>query len=343
MEKIARFWEEKSGDNVQCALCPRECLISPGEMGVCRARKNMDGKLYTMVYAEATSANSDPIEKKPLYHFYPGSRVFSMSTAGCNLECKHCQNWRISRSSVEDITTEYIEPEEAVDKAKRSNCQGIAYTYGEPVIWFEYALDTAKLANEEGLYNVFVTNGYMNLEAWEELGPYLDWINVDVKGFRDELYQEVCGVPSLEPVLKTCEWAFEQGIHLELTYLVIPDENDDTEQLKNFCSWVAEDLGENVPVHFSRFRPMYKMTDKSSTPISTLEKAHEIAENKGLDYVYLGNVPGHDWDNTYCPNCEELLISRSGFSISEYNLDDKKCPKCGKEISIKGEHHPPSF
>lgn len=342
MKKVAKFWEKgPSEDSVRCTLCPRVCVIAPGEVGYCNGRKNFDGELYTIVYGEVTSSNPDPIEKKPLYHFHPGSRVYSMSTAGCNFECKHCQNWRISQSGVEEIGTQKIEPEEAVENAKRMDCQGIAYTYGEPVIWFEYALDTAKIAQEEGLYNVFVTNGYMNLNAWEELGPYLDAMNVDLKSFSDDFYREVCGVPSVEPVLETCKWAVENGIHLELTNLIIPEENDDPSQIRDLCRWISEELSPEVPIHFSRFHPMYKMMDKSSTPISTLEKALKIAEEEGLKYIYIGNVPGHEADNTRCPKCGELLIARRGFSVSEYDIEEGRCPNCGAEINItEGDSSP---
>ena len=338
MKKPAKFWEKSSEDKVKCTLCPRECIISSGKLGFCRGRKNIDGKLYTIVYGEATAANPDPIEKKPLYHFYPGSKVFSMSTVGCNFECKHCQNWSLSQSSPNETKTQKIEPEEAVEMAKSSNCQGISYTYGEPVIWFEYCLDTAKLAQKEGLYNVFVTNGYMNPDAWKELGPYLDGMNVDLKAFNDEFYRDVCGVPSVKPVLETCKWAVENGIHLEITNLIIPDENDDPEQIREMCKWIADNLGQNVPIHFSGFRPMYKMMDKPSTPVSTLEKAVEIAKEEGLEHIYVGNVPGHKYDNTYCPQCGELLIERHGFTITEYKLEDGKCPECNNEINIAGEY-----
>lgn len=338
MERLAKFWEEgPAEDYIKCVLCPRECVIAPGDLGYCKGRKNRDGKLYTINYGRTTSANPDPIEKKPLYHFYPGSRAFSMSTAGCNFECRHCQNWTISQSSVDEIDTAEITPEEAVERAKRSNCQGIAYTYGEPVIWFEYALDTAGLAQEEGLYNVFVTNGYMNLDAWGELEPYLDGMNVDLKAFSDEFYRDVCGVPSVEPVLETCEWAVDNGVHLELTNLLIPEENDDPEQIREMCRWIVNELSPKVPIHFSRFHPMYRMMDKPSTPIATLERALEIAEEEGLEHVYVGNVPGHKADNTYCPDCGELLIARSGFSISEYNLEGNHCPNCDAEINIVGK------
>ncbi|KXB00585.1 radical SAM protein [candidate division MSBL1 archaeon SCGC-AAA259M10] len=342
MQKPAKFWEKSSGEDVKCVLCPRECNISPENVGYCRARKNIEGELYTLVYGESTSANPDPIEKKPLYHFYPGSRVFSMSTAGCNFECKHCQNWNLSQASVEEIDTEFIEPEEAIERTKKTNCQGIAYTYGEPVIWFEYALDVAKLASEEGLYNVFVTNGYMNLDGWKELKPYLDAMNVDVKAFSDKFYKTICGGASVKPVLETCEWAVDNGIHLEITNLIIPEENDSPEEIRKLCQWIAQDLHPRVPIHFSRFRPMYKMVDKSSTPVSALERALEIAKDEGLEHIYVGNVPGHEADNTYCPECGELLITRHGFSVAKYNLKDHQCPSCGAEINVIGEYKPSS-
>jgi len=342
MQKLAKFWEEASGNDVKCVLCPRECRISPGSVGYCRGRKNVDGKLYSMVYGEATSANPDPIEKKPLYHFYPGTRVYSMSTAGCNFECKHCQNWSLSQSSVEDVDTEFIGPEDAVERAKDAGCRGIAYTYGEPVVWFEYALDTAELAHEEDLYNVFVTNGYMNLDAWDEIEPYLDAMNVDVKSYDDEFYRDICGGVSVGPVLETCEWAVDEGVHLEITNLIIPGENDEPEQIRNLCRWIAEDLDPRVPIHFSRFTPMYKMRNKSPTPVRTLERALEIAEEEGLEHIYVGNVPGHEADNTYCHECGRLLIARRGFSVTDYDLKDRRCPECGAEINIVDDYSPPS-
>ncbi|KXB05118.1 radical SAM protein [candidate division MSBL1 archaeon SCGC-AAA261O19] len=340
MKKPAKYWEEMPDNNVRCTLCPRKCVITPGKIGYCQARKNENGELFTMVYGEATSLTPDPIEKKPLYHFYPGTRVFSMSTAGCNFECKHCQNWTISQSSVEEIGTEQVTPEQVVEYTQRSDSQGVAYTYGEPAIWFEFCLDAAKLVHKAGLYNVYVTNGYMELDAWKEIKPYLDAMNVDVKAFDDEFYQKVCGAPSVQPVLDTCEWAVENGVHLEVTNLVIPGENDDPEQIRELCQWVANDLNPSVPIHFSRFHPMYKMMDKSSTPVETLEKALKIAKEEGLKHIYIGNVPSHEADNTYCPKCGELLIRRRGFSVSEYKLEDHNCPKCGAEINIVGEYAP---
>ncbi len=339
MEKIADYWEEKSDKQVKCTLCPRGCTIQEGDLGFCQARKNINGELYSIAYGQATSTQPDPIEKKPLYHFYPGTRAFSMSTAGCNFSCKHCQNWTLSQSSVNDVKTEEITPEEAVDKAERTNCDGIAYTYGEPTIWFEYIKDTAKIAKERGLYNVLVTNGYLNQDPLEDLEPYIDGMNVDVKAFNEEFYQDICGGGSLEPVLETCEWAVENDIHLEITNLIIPDENDDEEEIRELCQWISEDLDPEVPIHFTRFRPLHEMMNKNSTPINILENAWDIAQAEGLKHVYVGNVPGHEADNTYCPNCEELVIKRRGFSLLEYKLDEEHaCPNCGYNLNIKGKH-----
>lgn len=340
MKKPAKYWEKLRGEKVQCKLCPRRCIIKPDALGYCRGRKNENGELLTIVYGQASSLTPDPIEKKPFYHFHPGSRAFSISTVGCNFECKHCQNWAISQSDLVKVGTEQITPEELVSQASSYDCGGIAYTYGEPVIWFEFCLDSAKLAHKSGLYNVFVTNGYMELEAWNEISPYLDAMNVDVKAFNDEFYREVCGVPSVQPVLDTCEWAFENDIHLEITNLVIPDENDDSEQIRELCQWIVNDLDSSVPVHFSRFHPLYNMTDRSQTPVETLERALDIAEDEGLKHAYIGNVPGHESDHTYCPECGELLIKRDRFTVTEYNISDGDCPKCGFEVNIVGGYNP---
>ncbi|MEA1904931.1 MAG: AmmeMemoRadiSam system radical SAM enzyme [Candidatus Hadarchaeota archaeon] len=341
MKKLAKFWKELPDQKVRCTLCPLKCVLAPGQMGVCRVRKNEGGKLYTLVYGEATALNPDPIEKKPLYHFWPGSSVFSMSTAGCNLRCRHCQNWTLSQSSVEETRTEQITPERAVELTKRYDCKGIAYTYNEPTIWHEFAFDTAKLAHREGLYNVYVTAGYIELDPLEELRPYLDAMNVDVKSFSDDFYLRISGVRNgVETVTRTCEWAVEHGVHLEITNLIIPGENDKPEEIRELCRWAAEKLGPETPVHFSRFHPMYKMTDRPSTPVETLEQALNIAKDEGLQHVYIGNVPGHEADNTYCPSCGKLLIERHGFTITRYELKDNRCPKCGKKINIVGKHAP---
>lgn len=315
-------------------------MIPQGMVGFCRARENEDGKLYTLVYGSIVSMAVDPIEKKPLYHFWPGSDVFSISTVGCNFKCDYCQNWSISQTSIGDVPREELPPERVVELTKRHGCKGIAFTYAEPSIWWEYCCDVAKLAHRSGLYSVYVTNGYMSLDAWEEIRPYIDGANVDVKAFSDDFYKKFPGVPSIRPVLETCEWMVERGMHLEVTYLVIPRENDSSEEIRGFCRWVGEELDPDVPTHFSRFYPHYKLTDRPQTPVGTLERATKIAKEEGIRYVYIGNVPGHEADNTYCPSCGELLVERYGFSITRYRIKDKRCPSCGAEINIVGEYVP---
>ncbi|MEM2289911.1 MAG: AmmeMemoRadiSam system radical SAM enzyme [Candidatus Hadarchaeales archaeon] len=336
MRRRASFWR-KSDSEIVCVLCPRNCRIAPGKTGFCGARRNEDGILYTLSYGAVVSWAPDPIEKKPLYHFWPGSSVFSIAAPGCTFSCLHCQNWSISQTRIGRVETEEISPDELIHLTKQYGCQGIAHTYTEPTIWTEYAIDVGKLARAEGLYNVYVTNGYITAEALEELGPYLDAANVDVKAFRDDFYRKICGVSSLKPVLEACEWMHQHKIHLELTYLIIPGENDREEEIRDFCRWVREELDPEVPVHFSRFYPHYRMLEKPPTPVETLERAHKVAKGEGLQYVYLGNVPGHQYDNTYCPGCGSLLISRYGFSVLEFNLEDGKCPGCGRRIRVVGK------
>ena len=340
MKKTAKFWEKLPDKKVRCTLCPRFCTIAPGKVGFCRVRKNEGGELRTLVYGSIVSMAADPIEKKPLYHFWPGSDVFSISTVGCNFTCRHCQNWTISQATIEGAGLEELSPEKVVELTKRYNCFGVAYTYAEPVIWFEFCYDAAKLAHEAGLYNVYVTNGYMNLPAWEEIRPYLDAMNVDVKAFSNDFYRRICGAPSVKPTLEACEWAVERGVHLEITNLIIPRENDNPDEIRRLCKWAVEKLGPDVPLHFSRFYPHYKMADHPPTPVETLERAVKIAKEEGVHYVYIGNVPGHEADNTYCPNCGELLIERYGFEVARYALKNKRCPKCNAEINIVGEYKP---
>lgn len=335
MKKEAKFWK-KLNDDIQCLLCPRNCKIAPGKRGFCGGRENRDGTLYSLTYGSIVSMAADPIEKKPLYHFWPGSLVFSIASLGCTFACQHCQNWEISQRRIGEVPTEDITPDELIRLTKKYQCSGIAHTYSEPTIWTEYAIDVGKLAKAEGLYNVYVTNGYISLDALQELAPWLDAANVDVKAFTDDFYRKICGVPSLQPVLSVCEWMYAHRIHLEITYLVIPKENDKPEEIRKFCRWVVDKLSPDVPVHFSRFYPQYHMLEKPPTPVETLEKAYKIAKEEGLLYVYLGNVPGHPYDNTYCPSCGELLISRYGYTILEFNIKEGKCLRCGKRIPIVG-------
>ncbi|HID60849.1 MAG TPA: AmmeMemoRadiSam system radical SAM enzyme [Hadesarchaea archaeon] len=340
MKRPAMFWKKLQKGKVRCTLCPRYCVVPPGKLGFCRARKNVNGEFYTLVYGSIISMGVDPVEKKPFYHFWPGSNAFSIAVPGCTFRCLHCQNWEISQVGVEGVKYEDLSPERIVDIAKRYNCKGISLTYSEPILASEYAIDIGKLARREGLYTTYVTNGYITLDALQELAPHLDAANVDVKAFNDDFYRKICGVSGIRPVLETCEWMVGHGVHLEVTYLVIPRENDSQDEIRKFCKWVIDKLGPDVPIHFSRFYPHYKMTDRESTPIMTLERAMSIAKGESIHHVYIGNVPGHEGDNTYCPKCGELLIERCGFDIIQWRLKDHRCPKCYTKINIIGEYKP---
>lgn len=329
MEKIAKFWEKENG-NTRCNLCPHFCLIGNGQRGICGVRENKNGDLYTLIYASCSSAHADPIEKKPLYHFHPGSMVYSLGTVGCNFRCLHCQNYTISQAKPEEYFMEEIMPEEAVERAKKC-CDGIAWTYNEPTIWIEYAIDTAKIAKKNGLYTVFVTNGYINEEPLNEISKYLDAVNVDVKSIKQSFYKRICRA-KVEPVLSACKNYKRKGVHVEITYLVIPTKNDDTEEIKKFCSWVIEEMGEMQVVHFTTFYPHYKMTDLPPTSFKKLLEIYNVAKREGLKYVYLGNVPHGDYENTYCHNCGNLIVERHGFYARARGIENGKCIKCGVKI-----------
>lgn len=331
--KEARFWNRTEDGKVQCTLCPVTCKISDGKRGLCGVRENKKGDLYTLIYGKASSVADDPIEKKPLYHFYPGTHVLSFGTVGCNLKCLFCQNYTISQAKFGSIPMRDVKVDEVVPLIEQYGSYGAAWTYNEPTIWHEFTYDASKLVTEAGYYSVYVTNGYINEDPLRELAPYLDAMNVDVKAFTDRFYKKLCK-GRLQPVLDTCALAKELGIHLELTKLVVPEENDDPSETRKFCKWVAEELGTEVPVHFSRFHPDYKMKDRKRTPMKTLDECYEIAQSEGLKYVYLGNIPQDPRENTYCPECGTLVIERWGFNVGEINLDGKKCKSCGHEINI---------
>ena len=333
MKKEAKFWVSTEKQEVQCLLCPHTCKIKKDQRGICGVRKNEDGKLYTLIYGSYSSVAIDPIEKKPLYHFHPGSNILSFGTVGCTFQCSHCQNYTISTAHPEDIYLQELSPEEAVKMAKKYDCQGIAWTYNEPTIWYEYSLDTAKQAKKNNLYTVYVTNGYINQEPLKELSKYLDAMNIDVKAFNDDFYKKICKA-RLQPVLQTCETAKNLGIHLEITYLVIPGYNDSMEEIKEFCRWVAEKLGSDTPLHFSRFHPDYKMTNIPMTPIKTLLKIYETAKNIGIQYPYLGNVPHGDYENTICPKCGNICIERYGYTTRLIGLKNGRCTKCDTPLPI---------
>ena len=316
---------------LQCELCPRYCVINPGERGDCRARINIDGKLTTVVYGFPCAVHVDPVEKKPLFHFLPGSKILSIATVGCNLHCKNCQNWEISQQEAENSNAYNIPPADLVSLAKQYQCPSLAYTYTDPVIYYEYTCDTSKLAKKQNIKNVLVTAGFINPKPWERMLQTTDAANIDLKGITNEFYQNVCSA-ALAPVQKSLVMARKAGILLEVTNLLIPTLNDKTQEIRQLCRWHKENLGPEIPLHFSRFFPRYKMKNLPATSTETLEKAYDIAKEEGLQYVYVGNLLSKKGQNTYCPKCDALLVERSGFTILKNVIKDGKCPKCSKEI-----------
>ena len=329
--RVAGYWTNVNNGRVRCLLCPHQCVIANGFRGRCRARMNVDGTLRTLVYGKAVAVHVDPIEKKPLFHFYPRSTAFSLAAAGCNLRCLFCQNWEISQASPESARALDLTPAQIVQAAVDSGCRSIAYTYTEPTIFFEYMRDTAKLAHEAGLENVWVTCGYIEEAPLRELCRYIDAANVDLKGFSEEFYQKYTS-GSLAPVLRTFKILKEEGVWTELTNLIIPGANDDPVMITNLCAWVLENIGPDVPVHFSRFYPNYKMRDTPPTPVATISRAVAIARGMGLKYVYAGNVAGSRDESTYCPNCGARIVSRLGYMIDAVDVKDGKCSHCGTPI-----------
>ncbi|MBN1526937.1 MAG: AmmeMemoRadiSam system radical SAM enzyme [Candidatus Omnitrophica bacterium] len=327
----AMYWKTIDAETVQCELCPRGCTLSEGQRGFCRVREPRSGKLYTAAYGAVCAAHVDPIEKKPLFHFLPGSTAFSIATAGCNFRCKSCQNWQISQVRPEDVKNTPMSPRQIVDAALRSGSQTIAYTYTDPAIFYEYMLDTAKEVKAAGLRNMCHSNGSLNPEAVEEISLYLDAANIDLKGFTQEYYSGFAA-GYLDTVLETLERLKRNKVWLEVTTLVVPTMNDDTGTIRKMCEWFSEHLGVDVPLHFSRFWPQYKLANLYPTPVETLEKARETALSAGLRYVYIGNVPGHPAENTYCHACKAPVIRRSGYTILANEVRNGKCAFCGADI-----------
>ena len=336
--KQAVLWEPSpaaSDKNVHCKLCSHRCVIEDGKLGRCRVRKNIDGVLNSLTYDKVCSANPDPIEKKPLFHFQPGTRSFSIATMGCNFRCEFCQNWQISQAAVErgQIAGEPIKPEQIVEGAVRSGCRSIAYTYTEPTVFMELCNDCGRLGKERGLTNVFVSNGYMTREAIDYASQWLDGINVDLKAFSDEYYKRLCKA-RLQPVLDTISYiARETNIWLEITTLLIPGENDAEDELKKLADFIVTEAGQDVPWHISKFHPQYKYLNSLPTPIDSLEQAYKIGQAAGLHYIYLGNVPGSKCESTFCYNCGRMLIERIGYRIAVNNIKESKCPDCKTEIA----------
>ena len=316
---------------VQCELCPKMCLIEPGQSGECRVRINLDGVLRTVVYGYPCSINIDPIEKKPLFHFLPGTGILSIATVGCNLHCLNCQNWEISQANPEESRAVPCPPEKLVELANIRRCPSIAYTYTDPIVYYEYTYDSSKLARDKGIRNVLVTAGYINATPWKKLLEYVDAANIDLKFISDDLYRRICS-GTLKPVQNALVLAKASGVLVEVTNLVIPTLNDKPEQIRELARWIKANLGRETPLHFSGFYPQYKMKNLPSTSLQTLETSREIAINEGLDYVYIGNVRSKEGENTYCPGCKNLLIERKGYTILQNRLKDGFCPDCGKKI-----------
>jgi pyruvate formate lyase activating enzyme len=331
--KEALLYERLTQNRVRCNLCAHHCVIPDGKLGVCNVRKNEGGILYTLVHGRTISQNVDPVEKKPLYHFHPGSLAYSIATPGCNFRCQWCQNWQISQMPRERdlITGRNAPPELIVANALESGSRSIAYTYTEPTIFFEYALDIARLAHQAGLANIFVTNGYMTREMLELFHPYLDAANVDLKAFRKETYHRYVGA-GLQPILDNLKLMKKLGIWLEVTTLVIPGINDGPSELRDAAQFVAQELGIETPWHISRFFPAYKMVDTPPTSLETLQRAQQIGLEEGLHYVYVGNIPG-EGNDTFCPSCGRALIRRHGFGVIFNRLETSHCPACGEPIA----------
>ncbi len=329
MKREAMYWEKMEGGKARCHLCPHNCLITEGKFGVCRNKKNEGGTIYAPYFAEITALSMDPIEKKPLYHFYPGRSILSIGTRGCNLSCSFCQNYHLWDG---EVRTEPLPPEEAVEAAKRNGSFGIAYTYNEPYMSYEYVIECARLAREAGVKNVLVTNGYYNEEPFEELLPYVDAMNIDIKSIRDDFYKKLCKGKAA-PVMKTIERANEE-CSVEVTNLIITDENDSDEDLGALVDWVAS-VDPAIPIHFSAYRPMYKM-ENPATSIERLLRAYELAREK-LRYVYLGNVVLDVGQHSYCPHCGEMLVERNGYRTRIKNLEGESCKACGEAVNFKNE------
>ncbi len=361
MKHEALFYHSENETKVSCYLCPHKCVIANGKLGYCGVRKNIDGKLYSMIYGEVSSACADAIEKKPLYHFYPGSYTYSIGSLGCNMRCLHCQNWQIAHSRIDDSDrgTSYVSPEDLIALTLGNKCKGISWTYNEPTIWMEYAIDGAKLAKENGLYTVFVTNGYVEPEALDAIGPYLDAYRVDIKGFdgykakeasgtemkvsaklqdsRHCFYKDVANIKDIKPILDaTIRAKSKWNMHVEIITNVVPGYNDDTEELRGIARWIVQNLGDETPWHLSRFYPYLELSHVPPTPISTLETARKTGVEEGLKFVYTGNIPGHKWENTYCYGCGKMLIERVGFCVKTFEVKNGACTECGSRIPIVG-------
>ena len=316
---------------MRCQLCPNECDIEEGKTGDCRTRVTEDGKLYSIVYGNPCSMHIDPIEKKPLFHFLPQSRAFSVATAGCNLACLNCQNWQISQKSPKETRNYDLMPEKLVDKAASNQCDSIAYTYSEPIVFYEYMYDSARMARDRGIKNVMISAGYIKERPLRQLCRYIDAANIDLKSFSNDIYMRL-NAGDLDTVLNTLKVFKEEGVWLEITNLVVPEWTDDLDMIKRMSQWLYKEGFEDTPLHFSRFHPMHKLTHLPATPVSTLNEARQAAKDAGLNYVYVGNVPGSEAENTFCPSCGKKIIWRRGYHILKNHVKDGQCEYCGQSI-----------
>ena len=328
----ARFWSAAAGGRVQCRLCARECLLADGQRGLCRSRANVGGEMRSLVYGRPVSVHVDPIEKKPFYHFLPGSRAYSIGTTGCPLRCKFCQNWQTSQASPEDYRVRYTTPGDVIESVRSRKVPVIAYTYNEPLVFTEYLLDIASAARLRGIRSTMVTCGYMGPAALAEMCRVLDAVKVDLKGTSESFYRDACGA-ELKPVLRAIRQIAKSRVHLEIVNLVVPTLNDSDRMIAGLCDWVMGELGPDVPLHFTRFRPDYQMPHLPPTPTATLERARSMAMARGIRYAYVGNVPGHHGNNTFCPWCKKEIIVRTQFFVLESNVNNGRCGYCGKKIA----------
>jgi len=331
----ARFYEKLDDNKLRCLACHQRCIIKPDDRGICGVRKNLNGELYSIVYGLGSSLNPDPIEKKPIYHFHPGTISISLGAYGCNFSCLFCQNHDLSqaaKSGLQNLFAEELPPDEIVKQAERLKCRSISYTYSEPTVWAEYTLDTIAIARQKNIKAVYVSNGYQSKELFNELGKVLDAINIDLKSFSDDFYKKFCGA-RLKPVLDNVASFHDAGVHVEVTTLVIPGLNDSHDELHAIARFL-KNIDERLPWHISRFFPMYKMLDRSPTPLDTLETAYEIGKEEGLKYVYIGNVQDIERSSTFCPNCGEMIIKRIGYLVEIYYGEDITCPACGAKQDL---------
>ncbi len=327
----ARYYEKTDMKNVRCRLCFRECLIENKSRGFCRNRLNVDGKLVSLVYNRPCALQVDPIEKEPMYHFLPDTQIFCVGTASCNFRCRHCHNWHISQRALEETHNYYTKPEEIVELARKHNCKTVSFTYNEPTVFFEYMCDTVKLAKAEGLKAIFHTNGALGKKPLADILKIIDGITVDLKGFTEKIYESGSSA-RLAPVLANLKTIKEAGVWLEIVNLIIPTKNDSINDLKKMCAWIKENLGNAVPLHFSRFFPNYKLLNVPPTPVETLEMAYKTAKEAGIEYVSIGNMPGHKNNSTFCPGCQKVLIQRTHFAVHKINIRSGCCKNCGLAI-----------